>query len=407
MGRKSERRRGFGLLLGNIRNSTDDSQPTFAARLNVSRSLIASVETGTPPSNMFLALLAAEFPERETEIYATAERYRPPRIQKRGRRAPTPLQHKVSSQITANELQEARDTLRHWMSAPKPDEHSLWAVEHLSQVERLLGNFKASRVMLRCAIELARLERGNDSKAVALWEQYVLFYCNDRDMTLDILGTALREHPTAAALWYRKGVAHWEASELGNAYAALTTALAYRGSRIDILPIRAQILLDWERPDDALADLDEMLVNPAELTPLQTAFAQCIRSYANFRCQMPAYGPNSLDTNSRPDREVCAAAIRELEEIAEAMPDNPWPRYFGAMCMRAFYEDLQVHTDVDLMLGVEPPRPRLEAAQGARLHAKQDLEAALKCQTPPLSQGRIEHIEAILRSLNQQSLPTM
>ncbi len=406
MGRKSEPN-GFGILLNHIRKSTSEKQEGFAARLHVSRSLITNVETGTPPSSIFLALLAAEFPERETEIYATAERYRLPKTKKRGRRAPVPLQAKISSQLASGELQEARDTLKHWMSTPKPDEHSLWAVEHISQVERMLGNFEAGRVMLRCAIELARLERGNDSKAASLWEQYVLFYCNDHEMALDILGTALREHPTAAPLWYRKGVAHWEASELGNAYAALTTALAYRGSRIDILPIRAQILLDWERPDNALADLDEMLANPAELTPLQTTFAQCIRAYANFRRQMPAYGLNSLDTYSRPDREICATSIRELEEIAEAMPDNPWPRYFGAMCMRAFYEDLQVHTDVDLMLGVDPPRPRLEAALTARLHAKQDLEAALKCQTPPLSQGRIEHIEEILRSLDQQSLPAM
>jgi transcriptional regulator with XRE-family HTH domain len=404
MGRKSKPR-DFGILLYLIRDSTGEKQHGFATRLDVSRSLITNIETGTPPSNTFLALLAAEFPERQTEIYATAERYRPPRTQKRGRRAPVPLQAKVSSQLASSELQEARDTLRHWMSTPKSNEHSLWAAEHQSQVERMLGNFEAGRVMLRCAIELARLEHGNDSKAVSLWEQYVLFYCTDREMSLDILGTALREHPTAAALWYRKGVAHWEAGELGNAYAALTTALAYKGSRIDILPIRAQILLDWERPDDALADLDEMLVNPTELTPLQTTFAQCIRAYANFRHQMPAYGPNRLDTKPRPDRGICATAIRELEEIEEAMPDNPWPRYFGAMCMRAFYEDLQVHTDVDLMLGVEPPRPRLEAAQGARLHAKQDLEAALECQTPPLSQGRIEYIEAILRSLNQLCLP--
>src|ERR1700684_2509816 len=211
MSRKSARRRGFGVYLGSLRDSRDETQPVFAETLNVSRSVIGNVETGTPPSAPFLAHLETFFPEKKDEIKAEAQRHskrsRNRSISRRDHRA---TQQRITTQIAANELLQAKEVLLQEIKPGHNRKHLVWCVETLSRVERRLGDIDASRWRMMFAIDLARLEPGSDDAVIAWCDEFVLDCYQDSraDNGLDALGMALDNFPAASQLWYRKGVIH-------------------------------------------------------------------------------------------------------------------------------------------------------------------------------------------------------
>jgi len=396
MPRKSERRRGFGVLLGDIRDSLGDTQTEFAERIGVSRPVIGNVETGTPPSDVLITLLTNLASERKEEIHAEAKRYRKPRTRRAQARRPPVIKERIDALLGSNELHQARDMLRHWVGTGESNDDTIWAVETLAQIEEDLGDRQASRQMFQCAIDLYTIR---DGRYGSLWERYALSCYADEgaESALKILETGIRRHPTGASLWYRKGLLHWEQEELPNAYAAFTTALTHKGGRLDILWARALVLLDWNAPAHAVRDLEDV-AQGHNTPPMRVVQALSALAYTRLLARL-----TSTRGTTRTVEEVegvFTQAEDELHHAEELLPDNPWPHYFRAMChYNVYFSGMAilhvVHTGVRFG-GPEPTSEVYKEMQYLRLTIYRELDRALASKNPPIDQLWMTRIKDLL-----------
>ncbi len=353
----------------------------------MSRSVVGNVETGTPPSKTFLEQLATVFPDRRDEIVAAEKRYRKTSVRKSRYKNQSAAQQSIISQIASNELPEARDALRYeiWTASDLDTHQRIWAIAYLSRVERLLGDLATSRGLFLFAIDLAKCLPDPEKELIALWEQQAIAsYKDRRGDAHHILAKGLSSYPDAAILWYRKGVIHWDESDLSNAYAALTAALRHKGSRLDILCARGQLLVEWGLVEEAIVDLNEVLAKP-QLVPIKAACARSALAYALFK------------------REETDQANSEFAEAHKSVPGSPWPHYFIAMCFRDIYKNAIVKDDMNRQLGTMPSRRRTEQVTGWREAIRSELRRALECDKPSLSVSRREQITDMLHSLQKDS----
>lgn len=332
MPRKSERHRGFGVLVGRIRKERKETQREFAATLHVSRSLLGRVETASAlPSLMFIAALKNAAPDKADEIDALARQYRQSSPRPRRKAVDQAAQSDVMRMIAAGELSDAFNVLWHILHSQKSINNvGVWAAETLAQVYKMLGDQRKGEAAFDLAIELARLQPANHERAILAWDQYAHF-CLDsnREKSRWIIDQALRLYPNAGLLWYRKAVTDLEACRMNDAQAAINASLALKGPRLDSLCIRAQIFLDANDPISAAPDIDEILTTSQVSVP-QIAWAHGAQSYALYLAHLPRPLPD--DRLPRRQPEFTGSALEALTKLEAEYPASPWPPYFLALC---------------------------------------------------------------------------
>jgi tetratricopeptide (TPR) repeat protein len=243
--------------------------------------------------------------------------------------------------LAAGELRAASEYLRHEYPGPSDftDGYRTWNLAQQSYIEHLRNNRDAGRAALRSAITLAELNRRFNPEFCTLSEQLAtsLFHDGLSDEAHVAINRALNRVPTNASSWYLKGLIHWDAGEVTTAYAALATALANKGSRLDILYVRAQMYTEWWRFADADADITELLVT-SRLLPEQAICLHAAQTVAKTLGQKPSIFLVNPSKQSR-WKENVAQAFADLADRSKT-PDNPWPYYFHALCLERYYMDI-------------------------------------------------------------------
>jgi transcriptional regulator with XRE-family HTH domain len=333
----SAKRRRFGLWLGPLRESHKESQEQFAKRLGYSRTVIANTENGEPPSANLIAKLIEHFPEHKSDIEYEVKRWATARTQRT--RHQRLVRQRLDVLLAANEPREASEYLKNEIDAHVGEIAFLvWALEQRSVIERLRNRHEASRNELLCAIHLVKLNPDFEPKLSSLWEQLALSLYEDgrRYDAHAVLNMGLATSQTPASLWYRKGVIHWDEGDLSSALAALTAALDHRGPHVDILYVRAQIFAEWERPDEALADIAKILKSRSFiLTPPKAVCMRCTRAYAQFLKVEPKRANVELPLDWG---TITARIFSTLADEAAKTPESPWPYYFRALCVKSRYD---------------------------------------------------------------------
>jgi tetratricopeptide (TPR) repeat protein len=396
MSRKSTRRRGFGIYLGSIRDSRRETQLAFAETLNVSRSVIGNIETGTPPSVPFLEGLEEFFRDKAAEIEAEALRHGEiPRNHSGRRRDYSTVQQRIEAQIAADELLAAKEALVQQLGRDTDTKQRLWVAERLSYVARLRDDRSAALINLICAIAVTRsAEPGNSSRVTALWEQVAMNHYSDdeADNALSALDLALRNDPTKPSPWYRKGLIHCDKGEWSNAYAALTTALKYKGTRCDIVYARSQVLLEWGYQKEAIVDLDEAMASP-QFLPMNKICAESARVCAQFLGEEHERMRDRLQSDE-PSEGSAVRVPHKLDDIETTAPRSPWPPYYRAICLMS----LPIGLDTRHILA----RKRREKERACR-----SLEQALECDDPAFNPVKRKRVERLIQSLrnNENDAP--
>lgn len=392
----SRGRRGFGVILGGLRDKEGESQQALADRLHVSRSTIASTETGTAPTATLVNALISSFPEQADEIAAVARRFQ------KFRRAEPKLsaqdwafRNKIETLIATTELQEAKMHLdaRLSSSSEAAAEQQIWMLERLSIVEVLLGNANESRAVLEQAIDRADnfISEHIDATRIALRLKLAVAFDHDNrvDQALELLDAGLAVTPTSPELWYRKAVTLWNRGDLGSALASLEQALRYRGARQDILFIRGQIFAEWGRSEEAIADLKEIIADPN--TPLQRG--QCaVSAYA-----YALYNRYDRVVPLHPDWGKTEDEARSiLLAMMEKAPSSPWPHYFRAFSLLGKYETSCYFICCLERAGWMEQVPSLwESTAALGAHINDELDEALKRGQDELSEYRLQKIESL------------
>ena len=366
----------------------------LARRLAVSRSLVAVTETGTPPTETLITRLYEVFPERETEITAAAQRWAKPHA-RNPRHLPRQkaIQAKIDALITSKKLREARDHLTHEIKSVKNHDidYFVWLFEQLGWVEDLRNDLDASRTALANGIQMAWLMRGRDNKPCFLVEQLAISYMQDEKYAHahKLLDLRIANASNPASAWYNNGIIHWDEGNLSNAYSALTTGLRYKDRRLDIQGARGHILAEWGHPEEAIADLNEVLESPQ--LPLSVAVrVRSARAYAFFQRQKsPQDRPGGW-------REMVDLAITELDHAEADMAVSPWPYYFRGLCSKLHYDMLCTsdHKSTDDVS---------RAITNSRDNMRSDFECAVQYGYPDLDQ----HTKYGYPGLNRHTVRTM
>jgi tetratricopeptide (TPR) repeat protein len=393
----SSKRRRFGLFLGELRDSCDETQEEFSKRLHCSLSTIKNIDTGGPPSAAFVASLIREFPTYQETIEREVARWTDHRARSTRRRRTSRLL--LDTLLTENRLNEAREHLVREIDNYHDMELHIWAREQLSIVERMRGNNQTASCELLIAISQAEQELDDKSKLRSLLERLANVSCEDghRQAAHDAIERALASSPTTGSLWYRKGLLYWSEGDLTNAFTALTTALGCRGPRVDILCIRAQIFIAWEQPGEALADIIKVLED-GSLSQSRAVCMRCARVYVEYVKACSHIASKLIPPDET--KETVRAFSALSNEIAES-PDDPWPYYFRARCLQIGYELHPGQAHIMRLHNEAVPDDYLVAVAGMRQKIHTDLMQAMRCDTHyrSLSQYVVGEIISYLREL--------
>jgi|ERR1700691_2861793 tetratricopeptide (TPR) repeat protein len=405
----SRARRGFGIILGGLRDTAGETQADFAKRLYIARTTVANVETGTPPSPALVATLAGAFREHAVEIEAAATRFRKPRSASLKLSAQDQaFRHQIETLITTNDLEEAKRYLDAH-TGPGDDfdgdmDQEIWLLEQLSIVETLLGHNDASRAALEQAINLADDYISADIDATRTALRLRLTVSFDRDNHTDeahrLLDAALGIAPATPDLWYRKAMLHWHQGDLGSTLAALELALRHRGRRQDILYIRGQIFTEWGRSDEAIADLKEVSEDHRRPEHHEACIV-CAYAYSMYRRDEDI--PN-WDTSK--SLELRKTVKQTLLGMAVHVPNSPWPHYFRALCVLKEYETASHFRDQveqAAFIDVESISSLSESITNLGTLIRDELNKALGCGDGELTEYHLRKIEDIRSSVKADS----
>lgn len=150
---------------------------------------------------------------------------------------------------------------------------------------------------------------------------------------LEILQGRLRISRPYATLWFQLGCIRWGQDRLADAYASISLALTLGFNRQVGVLTRGQLLVDWGRMPEAIADLSSAVgttEDPALAGPSRAAYAMALGITG--------------------DRERCIAELKATEEIGGR--HNSLTHYFQARLYS---------------LAVADPRRTLDAIEGAVL----------------------------------------
>lgn len=322
------RRTPFGAYLKELRASLGETQTAFATRLSVSRSVIANIETSTPPSRAFIDTLIAAFPELANDVLTASGSSVSPRP-----KPPSPqLEHFIRECMRTGALAEARTSLEHaWRDKPQLTRDArLWVHETLAQVHATEGNpVRGVLSLVICASIADRCELDLDH-TIAIYDKMVLLASQAHpELANSTFDLALRMHSTIPTLWLRKAVVHWHAYEFSSAYAALAQAEMYRSRRrwVNVELVRGQMLAEWGRSHDALVELDRALMD-STIAPHEVAYAEAAQAFAQYE---------GVDT--------LAAVENSFVRIGELLGDDGLLYYFRARCYADAYMSLPDASD--------------------------------------------------------------
>jgi transcriptional regulator with XRE-family HTH domain len=395
----SSKRRNFGIFLGALRDSYGEDQKTFAKRLNYSTAVIANTETGrTPPSEKLIKRLAEEFSEQGDAINTEALRWaKTATLPSRQIRQRATVHQRLHALLTASEVDEARDYLRHELSASKNagTDYFIWLCEQLSLVDNLLNQRDASRKTLTRAILPAQFTRRRQALSL-LWEQLAIsLYQDDRPIDAHLaLDKALAQVPTTPSIWYRKAVFHWDEGKLSAALAALTTAQAHKAARLDVLYARGQIYAEMGIVNEAIADLAQVLNDPHLPSP-KTIRARSAHAYA-VSIQIQDIEPESPSQFYRLVETLGNEAMAEFGDVLVDAPNSPWPHYFRAAAVHSTLSYLITFRSNAYILDMAVPNRIADVIDQLRARIKYDLLQALRCSDGHLSPFRVRQIKKLL-----------
>jgi|ERR1700722_4450173 transcriptional regulator with XRE-family HTH domain len=389
----SSRRRGFGILLGDLRDSLNETQYEFAKRLYVSRSVVANVECGhESPTPKLINELIKCFADRRQEIEIAELQYGKPRTSNAPQKA---IQRELDTLLASNELEKAEDYLLTEGGRTEDTGLLIWIAERLFLVVNLKGDREAARGHLMFAVRLADLNAGFAVRLGALWEQLAVSFSQD-SMTKQVqecLDLAIEIEPHRASLWYQKGIIHWNDGDLSGAYAALTLALIHRGSRSDILYIRSQVSAELGVADEAVTDSSEVLEN-TNLATSKINCMLCTQAYARFLQHQSRY--ISVSGSNKASEKESLQALSDLEKAAIDKPHKPWPHYFIALCLKRL-------VDVASRFASWEKHKEGSIAAWRRKHIVQlcaeisiSLKRALECNDGHFNQYRVRWINEII-----------
>jgi tetratricopeptide (TPR) repeat protein len=349
----SNKRKGFGIFVGSLRDDCGDGQMTFAVRLNMSRTTIGMIETGKRrPTKTFLGRLERAFPERKQEIKDAAKRYRQSTLSTTN----GPTQKNAERLIAARELQEVKTALGDALDAmPIGDrDRPVWMLACLGRVDILLGNLMSGGGLLYAAIETGESQGAPANEMIPLFDELADCRAQEGFQTIaqEVVDDGLERYPTAAALWYRKGMLCWYEHAFSNGHAALSMALRHQATRLQVLSARGQLLAEWGDYEAALVDLNKVIYD-AKANPAQKADALAARSYA---LHMIGGVTNTLDSSWD---------FRQSEAI---MPDSAWLHYLRGLC---------------------------DADKGKRANAEASFERALNGHVRSLSPSQVTKVKQI------------
>jgi transcriptional regulator with XRE-family HTH domain len=401
----SSKRHDFGLFLGRLRDGLHEGQKEFAERLKYSRPTIANTENGVPPSANLIAALIEEFPERKDQITAEARRWTKSQSSQHAI-AQTAIRRRLDALMASNDLRAASEYLRHEFSGHGFDVgYLIWNCEQQSRVEHLRNNRAAGRKALRFGVNLTKLYDGFTTEHYALSEQLATSFFHDGlcDAAHAILDRTLTVTPTMPSIWYLKGLIHFDAGELTDAYAALATALGNKGSRLDILYVRALIYTEWNRFDLANADITAILDQP-QLLPAQVACMRSAQTYVLLRSQEPALQPMGDTSHLVRWREKVAQAFSALRNGSAYTSDNPWSFYFHALYLTRYYKGVSDHIEIASQL-MEIPRPEgsTELISEIREELLSSLNQALERDDGSLNRYMVARMVTTLEWLNNNA----
>lgn len=300
-----------------LRTSLGATQVAFGAKLGVSRSLIAGVETAAPPSAEFVALLVRAFPGEEARILASAGEADQRRTPRSPRRAQTSLQRRIDVQIATGRWLEVRAELLHELPRASPGREHVWIAERLAEACFQLDLPDEGIRALGAAITACRDIEASDAQDREFALRSVLA---NRLLLSDAFHAAhqavdagLVDTPSAGILWHRKAHIHWYSHAYSDAYAAAMAAVKHGVPLRTILHTRGQILAEWGNPRAAIEDLTKVLADP-EVTASYAAYARSTRAHA--LAQLGDF----------------AQALAEWDIAEVVTPDNGWLHYFRALC---------------------------------------------------------------------------
>jgi Tfp pilus assembly protein PilF/transcriptional regulator with XRE-family HTH domain len=268
-----------------LRLSLGETQQVFANRLHVSRSVIANIETTTPPSKAFLEALIAAFPDLADDLVAVSG---PGTVRSQPKPPNAQLERFVRANLRRGSYAEARSALeRENSSIPSSDhEAKIWINQTLAHVHTHEGNPLRGTLSLLICARIGDMGACDPQEIVAIYDEMILLAlrAGSEDLAHTMLDLALLKHPTAPELWHRKATTHWNAREFSSSDAAFSLADRYRSRRrwVNVELDRGQMLAEWGRPHDALDQLGGALRDSA-MTPEEIAYANTAEAFARFR----------------------------------------------------------------------------------------------------------------------------
>jgi transcriptional regulator with XRE-family HTH domain len=316
------RRRGFGVYLGHLRDSRNENQEAFATQLNVSRSLLASVENGErKPSAIMLAQLDILFPDRKHEIAEEVEKYSEASLTEEERAWAT-TRRKIEGLIAANALLEAANAvIEAIIDQPVgATSEELWLWLRKGEIETMLGAFTASVETYGNAWETARSLDRPRSAVVTIWDQWICaeLCAYGAGAALRAVNKALHEFPRDICLSYRKAAIQWGIGDLAGALVSLTVVLKRDSALLtDALCLRGLIRAESGHLPrrEAFEDLDQAL-SDSDNPPIEHACAASVRLWVAFTTERISY----------------MEAMAAFNALEQASPRNAWIFYYRGRC---------------------------------------------------------------------------
>jgi tetratricopeptide (TPR) repeat protein len=296
--------REFGRLLRKLRGSLD--QTTFGHRFGgYSASTISAYENGTRrPNRRLIAPLVQGFPKSEKTIEAAYDAMLAEQAAGAGRKGGTTHQRtlrQIEDLLIRNQRAKASEAIRRALETAQEPTTRVRLLELNGQLHPAIAEADAAGLHR----EAARLRDEAADALIRGWSY---------DQALELIDGGLASQPEAGALWRRRGLVRWHQGCLEDAYASLTTALAFGVRRPDVTLVRGQVLADWRKAEEAIKDLDEALHETTD--QIEETCARSVRAYA-----LVCLG--EVD-----------AGLQEITLAAQLGPMNGWVRYYEGLCYR-------------------------------------------------------------------------
>jgi tetratricopeptide (TPR) repeat protein len=285
MSRDEVKRTPFGAILKDIREvHCEESQEEFAHRLHVSRSLIGSLETKGTPTSDFVKLLAEQFSAFAAKINEAAkDTYE--RIPPRSKGKDATLLTVIDRLIDTGQHIAAIERIRYELYRENDDSMVFELERRNGYISAVGGDYAGSHRAFLRAIELGEKESAISRHDMSLvWEDFIdILQKVDFRLAHSAIQDALRQYPTATAIWHRKGIIHFIEKEHASAYAALTIAMQHGKSHANILVTRGCVLAEWGRHEAAVRDLEQALKHCDGELVVEQAKAQAALAFSLFK----------------------------------------------------------------------------------------------------------------------------